>query len=210
MAIPEQTFANLPALVDYSNVKIVPNDRREIDGAEVNNVVNGLAYFIPAYTMNAVDGADIVSTGGAVALDKPISIITGTLPTSVTWSANVQKELYISNTFGVELPLSGVTYYDFLMVERTTIPLLSTIHIAQAINGSWVQVNNLGGEASDVPNSKTDTESIAVHLSGTLNRDIEVELLVSEGEGNVLEIRSDGAFVPAPAAPPSSAVTGDL
>lgn len=197
MALPAQTFANLQQLINYTNTYFIPNGRKEIDGTEGNNILNSLANFIPIYTNNAVIGADIISTGGVVSLARPVNVITQVAPTSVTWPNNIQREYYIANTLPVEIPLSGVVYYDLGMAAKTTIPQNTTIHIAQAENGSWVQVNNLGGAASDVPNQGEDTPSIETLTDGTLGRIISSRLIVSEDADNALEVRDDGVYVAA-------------
>jgi len=208
MAYPQQAFTpppDLPGLLNYINTRIVTNGRKEIDAIEVNNIVNALAQFIPAYTVNAF-GAKVETGGGVVALSKPVSIISGTKPTSITWDAKVQKEYYIMNTFGEALTSS--TYYDNLFVARTDIPQYAILHIAQMENGSWVQISNLGGISAEIPNSKVDTPAIEITLSDILNRKIEATLNLSDDAGQSAEIRSDGLFVPMPAAAPSS-VRGD-
>ena len=208
MAYPQQAFTpppDLPGLLNYINTRIVTNGRKEIDAIEVNNIVNALAQFIPAYTVNAF-GAKVETGGGVVALSKPVSIISGTKPTSITWDAKVQKEYYIMNTFGEALTSS--TYYDNLFVARTDIPQYAILHIAQMENGSWVQISNLGGISTEVANSKVDTPAIIITLSDILNRKIEATLNLSDDAGQSAEIRSDGLFVPTPAAAPSS-VRGD-
>lgn len=194
MAFPAQFFSTLQQLRIYINTFFVPNGRKEIDGTEGNNILNSLTDFIPAYTNNAY-GADIHSTGGVKSLSKPVTIITQNLPTSLTWVTNVQKEYYISNTLPNPIPLSGVLYYDLGYAPQTSIPINTTIHIAQAINGNWVQVNNLGGAASDVPNQGEDTPSIETLTDGTLGRIISSRLIVSEAEGNAIQILEDGVFV---------------
>lgn len=210
MAYPAEQFSTLNELENYTNVYFVPNGRKDIDGTEGNNILNGLIKFIPEYTNNAVIGADIISSGGVVSLVRPVNVITQVAPTSVTWPNNIQREYYIANTLPVEITLSGVVYYDLGMAVKNTIPQNTTIHIAQAENGSWVQVNNLGGEASDIPNSKTDTPAIEINLSGTLNRDIQAILKVSSEEGNALEVLSDGAYVSSAAPSAPGTVIGDL
>ena len=209
MAYPQQTFTpppDLPGLLNYINTELVTNGRKEITAVDVNNIVNALAQFIPAYTVNAM-AAKVESGGGVISLSKPVSVISGTLPTSVTWEANVQKEFYIMNTFGVALTSS--TYYDNLFVARTSIPQYAILHIAQMENGNWVQISNLGGISTEVANSKEDTPAIMITLSGILNRNIEANLNLSDDEGNAAEIRPTGLYVPTPATPPASAVRGD-
>jgi len=210
MAYPQQAFTpppDLPGLLNYINTRIVTNGRKEIDAVEVNNIVNALAQFIPAYTVNAF-GAKVETGGGVIALSKPVSIISGTKPTSITWDAKVQKEYYIMNTFGEALTSS--TYYDNLFVARTDIPQYAILHIAQMENGSWVQISNLGGISTEVANSKVDTPAIEITLSDILNRKIEAALNISDEAGNVAEIKSDGLFVPEAPAPEGGVLGGDL
>lgn len=196
MAYPAQTFPTLQELKNYTNTYFIPNGRKEIDGTEGNNILNGLADFIPKYAVNALDGADVISAGGYVALGRPVTVITNTVPSGITWGNNIQKEYYITNTLPSPIPLIDVVYYDLFMAAQTEIPINTTVHIAQAENGQWVQVNNLGGAASDIPNSSEDTPAISIILSGALNRKIEANINVSEDEGNALEVRSSGVFVP--------------
>lgn len=210
MPYPQQTFTpppDLPGLLNYMNTEIVTNGRKEITAIEVNNIVNALAQFIPAYTINAM-AAKVESDGGVISLSKPVSVISGTLPTSVTWAANVQKEFYIMNTFGVAINSS--TYYDNLFVARTSIPQYAILHIAQMENGNWVQISNLGGISTEVANSKIDTPAITVTLSDILNRKIEATLNLSTDVGNVAEIRPTGLYVPTPAEPEGGVLGGDL
>ena len=203
-------FPTIQDWENYVNTNINANGRKDITGPEANKSFQGAIQFIPEYTVNAQYGSKVFSTGGNVVLGRAVNIITVVPPVSITWSSNIQKEYYIVNTTSSNIPLSGVTYYDFSLQVKDYIPLLSVVHLAQSENGLWIQINNLGGEASDVPNEKEDTSAIAINLSGTLNRKIEAELNLSEEEGNVAEIREDGLFVPTPAAPPSGALTGDL
>lgn len=141
MALPAQTFSTIQQLDNYTNTKIVPNAKKEIDGIELNNILNGLSDFIVKYGVNSyADGADIITSGGAVTLEKPINIISNAAPTSVTWEDNIQKEYYITNTLGQSIPLLGVSYIDNYSVVKTTIPGRASLHIAQATNGSWIQV----------------------------------------------------------------------
>ena len=43
---------NIIELKSYINTHIIPNGMREIDGEEMNNVVNTLATFIGTYSLN--------------------------------------------------------------------------------------------------------------------------------------------------------------
>lgn len=149
MALPEQNFSTLQQLLNYINIYFVPNGRKEIDGTEGNNILNSLGNFIPEYTNNAVSGADVHSVGGVVALSRPFTIFSGSLPTSVTWGNNIQKEYYVVNSFSQVIPLNGIVYYDNNLAAKNSIPAKATLHIAQAENGSWIQVSV--PNASDVP-----------------------------------------------------------
>ena len=141
MALPAQTFATIQQLDNYTNTKIVPNAKKEIDATELNNILNGLSEFIVKYGVNSYDdGADIITSGGAVTLQKPINVISNVVPTSITWGDNIQKEYYITNMLAPSIPLLGVSYIDNYSVVKTTIPGRAALHIAQATNGSWIQV----------------------------------------------------------------------
>lgn len=140
MALPQQTFNTIPQLIAYVNTFFVPNGRKEIDGAEGNNILNSLGDFIVKYAVNADGGAQVFSSGGVVNLVKAINVVQSVAPTSITWSPNVQKEFYIVNPLAQPINLQGVTYYDNNFVQRTAIPGKSNIHIAQAENGQWIQV----------------------------------------------------------------------
>lgn len=49
----------------------------------------------------------------------------------------------------------------------------------------------------ETPNSKTDSSSIAITLSGTSNRNIKADIKVSGVSGNALTVQPDGLYVPA-------------
>jgi hypothetical protein len=95
---------------------------------------------------------NIVTAGGAVTLPAPITAFTGTAPTSIRWNDDVQNEYYIINTLGSVLPiLGGLSYVDLFGVSQTSIPVHTALHIAKAINGSWIQINNLAGSSGSLP-----------------------------------------------------------
>lgn len=143
--IPSQTFTSITALRNYINANIIPNAQNKINGDENNNALNGLVDFIITSMVNG-SKANILSTGGVIVLAKPVSIITSVTPTSVQWNNDFQNEYYVVNTLGVVVPLAAGFYYiDQTGTTKTSIPAKTSIHIAQATNGSWFQINNAGG-----------------------------------------------------------------
>lgn len=148
MPIPSQTFANMQALLNYINSLIITNGNNSITGEEANNALNGLATFIQSYTIN--NGLVRISSVASVVvvLPAPMTVFT-VVPTSIQWSDNVQEEFYITNATGTPIPLSsGFSYTDQYGTAQTVIPARTSIHIAKATNGSWLQQNNLPGSGS--------------------------------------------------------------
>lgn len=147
MPIPSQTFSNIGALLAYINSNIIPNALNRINGDENNNALNGLVSFILKSMMN--NGfVSIVSSGGTVVLPAPMNLIT-VVPTSIQWNDNFQNEYYIVNGTGSDIPLAfGYSYVDQYATSQTVIPARTAIHIAKATNGSWIQMNNIGGGGS--------------------------------------------------------------
>ena len=88
---------------------------------------------------------------GVVPLSKPITIFT-VVPTSINWPDNVQFEYYIVNGTGTNIPLTaGYSFVDQYGTVQTVIPSRTVIHIAKAVNGTWFQVNNVGGSGGAIP-----------------------------------------------------------
>lgn len=145
MALPELSFSNITALREYVNANIIPNNLREITGEKHNNAANGFIDFIIKSTINW-NKAQIISGGGAASATKPLVLITGTVPTSFTWSTNIYNEFYITNATEEEIPLTGVTYFDSFLVAKTSLQPNSSIHVVQADNNAWFQVG--GGSGS--------------------------------------------------------------
>lgn len=148
MPTPSMTFTTLQQLLNYINSVFITNGANGITGDEGNSILNGLGNFIQSYTLNS-KLASISSTPGiVVTLPTPITVFTQ-VPTSIQWIDNVQNEYYIVNATGFNIPLSGgFSYVDQYGTPQTVIPFRSSIHIAKATNGSWVQINNLGGGGS--------------------------------------------------------------
>lgn len=147
MPLPVTTFNTIADLLNYINTNIVPNGNNEITGEEHNAVENSLANFIVSYTLNS-GLVGISSSNGVIPLSKPMTVFT-VVPTSINWPDNVQNEYYIINATASNIPLTaGYFYVDQYGTAQTIIPARTAIHIAKATNGSWIQVNNLGGGGS--------------------------------------------------------------
>lgn len=144
MPLPSQTFSTIQQLLTYINTFIIPNGANEISGEIHNNVENALSNFIVSYTLNNKK-ATLVSAGGVVVLPTPITVITSVVPTSIQWVDNVQNEYYILNTTNSTIPLAaGFTYYNTSLIAKNAIPANTSIHIAKATNGQWIQVGQVG------------------------------------------------------------------
>lgn len=151
MPLPAQTFPvhNMNSLLNYINTKIIPNGMELIIGEIHNNVENGLAQFILQSILN-YNTATVVSSGGALLVNSPITYIVNSTPASLSWvDDNWFNELYIINATGDTIPLaSGYSYFDEYVTAITTIPANTGIHIAKTANGSWIKVgtsNSSGG-----------------------------------------------------------------
>ena len=145
MPIPSETYSTMTQLLNAINTKVIPNGVREIDGEELNNVLNGICTFIVNYTMNGNLGAVNSSSGSVVIASKPVTVFTGA-PTSIAWNDDVQNEYIFVNATGFDIPSSG--FIDQYENTQTVIPLRTAIHIAKLTNGAWAQVNNLQGSGS--------------------------------------------------------------
>jgi hypothetical protein len=141
----------LQQLINYINQYITTNGVNAITGAENNYALLGLANLILNYTVNG-SLAGISSSTGVVPLSKPITLFS-VAPTSINWPDNVQFEYYIINATGVNIPITaGYSFVDQYGTVQTTIPARTSIHIAKATNGQWIQVNNLGiGGSGNLP-----------------------------------------------------------
>lgn len=143
------TFNTIAELIAYINETIVPNGANEITGEEHNNVENGLAYFIVKSILNN-DRATIVSGGGVVVLPAPFTVISGAVPTSISWTDNIYNEYYIVNATGSSVPIAnGYSFYDTYGTQQTTIPARSIVQIVKAKNNNWFQANTIVGASSD-------------------------------------------------------------
>jgi hypothetical protein len=160
-----QVFNTMQDLVNYIDTHIIPNGVRDINGTEHNNVENGLASFIVKYTLNN-QTALISSSGGDIVLSRPITIFTAK-PDSVQWPDNLQNEYYIVNATGFDIALAaGFSYVDPYQVSQTVIPLRSTLHIAKAQNGSWMQVNNIAATGANTLPPQTGHEGEFLFTNG--------------------------------------------
>lgn len=151
MPLPNQTYPNLQDLINYTNDFFIPNGTKSISGEIGNNILNGLGFFINSYVLNSQLAAISSVTSGVVALPRPITVFTAA-PTSIQWVDNIQNEYYIVNATAVNIPISaGFSYVDEFQIAQTFFPARATIHIAKAINGSWVKVNNIPSTGSLPP-----------------------------------------------------------
>ena len=150
MPLPSTTYSSIQDLINDINTRFIPNGMELITGDIGNSQLNGLAQFIVKYTLNS-GLAGISSSTGIVPLSKPITVFT-VMPMSISWPDNLQNEYYIVNATGNNIQLTnGYSYVDVYAESQTIIPARSTIHIAKATNGSWIQVNNLGGGGGSLP-----------------------------------------------------------
>src|SRR6266849_2705913 len=149
MPLPAQTFNTIQQLINYINQFIVPNASGDITGLEHNNVENSLASFIVKYTLNS-PLATIINSSGIVTLPKPITVISGPIPSSINWPDNVQNEYYMVNATGANIPFTiGSSYVDQFGVAQTALTSHTVVHIAKATNGSWILVSNLPGSVNE-------------------------------------------------------------
>jgi hypothetical protein len=150
MSLPSTTYSTIQQLINDINTRFVPNGMELITGDIGNSQLNGLADFIVKYTLNS-GLAGISSSTGVIPLSKPITVFT-VVPTSINWPDNIQNEYYIINATASDIPLtSGYTYINQYAVAQTIIPARTSIHIAKATNGSWIQVNNISAAGSILP-----------------------------------------------------------
>lgn len=142
----------LQQLINYINAYINTNGINSITGAENNYALVNLCNSILNYTVNG-SLAGISSSTGVVPLSKPITLFS-VAPTSVNWPDNVQFEYYMINATGVNISITaGYSFVDQYGTVQTVIPARTSIHIAKATNGQWIQVNNLGsgGGSGNLP-----------------------------------------------------------
>jgi hypothetical protein len=165
MPIPSQAFNTIQDLLVYINTYFIPNGNQDIDGDEGNNILNGLANFIVSYTLNS-GLVRIESGGGVIILSKPMTVFTGG-PTSIQWPGNIQNEYYITNATGLNISLTnGYSYIDQFATAQTIIPARTSIHIAKATNGSWIQMNNLPGSSGGSLPPQTGHEGEFLYTNG--------------------------------------------
>jgi hypothetical protein len=141
MPLPSTTYSTIQQLINDINARFVTNGMELITGDIGNSQLNGLANFIVEYTLNS-GLAGISSSTGVIPLSKPITVFT-VVPSSINWPDNIQNEYYIVNATASNIPLTaGYAYIDQYATSQTSVPARSSLHIAKATNGSWIQVNN--------------------------------------------------------------------
>ena len=139
MPYPQQTFTDFNQLLNYINTEVVTNGNEEIDAVIMNNVVNGLLTFIEQSPLNNTKGV-IVSIGGNVALNSPVTLISGTTPTSVTWGDNIYNQYVIINALSVAVP-TLVSFKDILGNVINSIPPQSVLNLYKLTNNDWINTN---------------------------------------------------------------------
>jgi hypothetical protein len=178
--IPSLNFPTLAACLAYCNTYFIPNGNKEITGDEGNNILNGLGYFINAYVLNSQLAAISSVTTGVVALPRPITVFTAA-PTSIQWVDNIQNEYYIVNATPFNIPISaGFSYVDEFQIAQTVFPARATIHIAKAVNGSWVKINNIPGTGS-LP-SETGHEGQFLSTNGSSSEWVDPVIFVQSSD----------------------------
>lgn len=192
MPYPQQTFNSFNDLQVYINTYWVTNGVGDITGIVGNNVVNALLTFIEESPLN-YGRAKVISTGGSVLLDRPVNVINGTPPSTVSFGDNIYNEFTIVNMTAANIPLAaGVTYYDVNSNIITYIPRRQVLSVSKAENNLWIQTNNFstnGGSvtfpkiyinvgndspqqmipgqiAYTIDNNKIDIDSVAVTIDG--------------------------------------------
>ena len=154
---------NIIELKSYINTHIIPNGMREIDGEEMNNVVNTLATFIGTYSLN-VPLIDVQSGSGPFAVQHPITVFTGN-PSSITVPGNLPNIYVFLNATGVDIPFNtSFTYFDLYGTELNFIPLRQSLWLGKSENSSWIQINNLtgsgGGTGAGLPSQAGNAGSV--------------------------------------------------
>lgn len=180
------SFPNITALRNYVNTYFNTNGVNAITGMEDNTALNGIIDYILNSMINN-DFVSIISTGGVVVLPTPMNIITSVLPTSIQWTSNFQNEYYIVNGLGVNVPLAaGFTYIDAFGTVQTVIPARTAIHIAEAENGSWIQMNNVGGGSGSGLPPMTGNAGKVLTTNGTTANwfDSHISLTSSDFQGD--------------------------
>lgn len=193
MPLPVQTFPNITALRTFVNTYITPNGVNAITGTEDNSAMNGFIDFILKSMVN-YSFVNIISSGGIVVLPAPMNIIT-VLPTSVQWNDNFQNEYYIVNALGVNIPLAATySYVDAYGTTQIVIPARTAIHIAKATNGTWIQMNNVGGGSSGglPPQTGHQGEFLSTDGATALWGDMQISITSADFESDGVTYIGDG------------------
>lgn len=150
MSYPTQTFNTFDDLLGYINTHWITNGNQEITGVIGNNVVNGELSFIRKSPLNW-QKCQISSTGGVVVAMRPVVVIYGITPTSISWTDNIYNEYILINTTSNDIPIGGgLGYYDINAGFKTTLLSGSIIDIFKADNNLWFQGNSNNNSRSVV------------------------------------------------------------
>lgn len=121
-------------------------------------------------------------------------------PTCIQLS-KVYKTIYLVNRTGGNIPFCGGGY--FIDIEGNVKNYLSVnyaITIALSDKGYWQQIINDSGTLIEIANNKIDTPTVEITLSGTLDRTIKADVIISQTIDNQLVAVGDGLYVPEPPA----------
>lgn len=121
-------------------------------------------------------------------------------PTCIQLS-KVYKTIYLVNRTGSNIPFCGGGY--FLDVEGNVKNYLSANYamtISLSNQGYWQQIINDSGSLNEIANAKINTPTVEITLSGTLDRVIKADVIISQTIDNQLVAVGDGLYVPEPPA----------
>lgn len=160
MSYPTQTFNTFDDLLGYINTNWITNGNQEITGIVGNNVVNAELSFIRKSPLNW-QKCQIASTGGVVVATRPVLIVYGVVPTSISWTDNIYNEYILVNTTSEDIPiLGGLGYYDINAAFKTTLLAGSIIDIFKAENNLWFQGNSNNNSRSIVQSAYTIANAV--------------------------------------------------
>lgn len=131
------------------------------------------------------DTLNLISTDGTVKIDKKIM--------NGKCTANLRV-----NTIAAPFLKSDSSTIQFEGDSKTT-PLKAHVKIS-SIGGNILNSDDTGlfvvpGALVETPNDKTDSPTIAITLTGLLQRNIKADLKISAVAGNAISVLPDGVFV---------------
>ena len=140
-----QNFLTIADLENYIDTYVKPNGINAITGDEANTAFNGLADFIIKSMVNGKYAKNQTLSSGTLLLPVGQSVnYISVAPTNINWNPDFQNEYYIVNATGTDIP-TLTSYTDAFGAVLNLIPARTAVHIAQGENGTWYQINNVGG-----------------------------------------------------------------